>query len=96
MRTSTHAPVTAGNGRTPIAIYAISAAALVMSIALFLHPMSPADFMELALTDPLASLLEQGAPMAAVFWCALAVSLGAVFVLLRSLNLPRVHLRPLH
>ena len=86
------APAATEGRPTSIAMVAMFAACLAMSIAVFLHPMSPQDFMDSALSDPIATLFDQGAPMAMAFWTSLVVALLAVVLMLRHSTL----LRPPH
>lgn len=46
----------------------------LMCFALFLHPMSPEDFLRLAITAPLDTISERyGSAMASVFWFGLVL-----------------------
>ncbi|MGZ3236263.1 MAG: hypothetical protein ACXU8A_02710 [Burkholderiaceae bacterium] len=48
----------------------------LMCFALFLHPMSPENFLQLAITDPLETLNDQyGVGMAIGFWISLSLLL---------------------
>lgn len=48
----------------------------LMCFSLFLHPMSPEDFLLLAITDPLQTLSDQyGSEMALAFWIGLPLLL---------------------
>ncbi len=51
----------------------------LMSAALFLHPMSPEDFLDLVLSNPLLTLGDaQGSGLALLFWASAAVCLAGV------------------
>ncbi|HEY8100372.1 MAG TPA: hypothetical protein VIF82_06430 [Burkholderiaceae bacterium] len=52
----------------------------LMCFALFLHPMSPENFLLLAITDPLETISEQyGFGMAIGFWISLSLLLVGLF-----------------
>jgi hypothetical protein len=76
---------------------------VLVSVALFLHPMSPEDFMSLALSDPLQSVLDaQGGNMAIFFWISVGLATSGLFCLLisshsfhRLLHPPKSNLRAL-
>ena len=58
----------------------ISVGLQLMSLALFLHPMSPENFLSLALTDPIETIRNQyGFGMALLFWLSLAVIATGLF-----------------
>jgi len=60
----------------------------LMNVALFLHPMSPEDFLGLAFSDPMQSIFDpQGGGMATFFWISAAVALSGLFGLLASSQL---------
>ncbi len=72
----------------------------LMSAALFLHPMSPEDFMDAVLANPLQTVGDvQGSAMALLFWAGATVCLTGltgmaahlVAPLLRSLHLTSRH-----
>ena len=47
----------------------------LITVALFLHPMSPEDFLSLAISDPLQSVLDpQGGNVAIFFWLSTALA----------------------
>lgn len=55
----------------------------LMNVALFLHPMSPEDFLGLAFSDPMQSIFDaQGGAMAIFFWISFALALSGVVGLL--------------
>ncbi|MBV8634663.1 MAG: hypothetical protein JO002_09260 [Burkholderiaceae bacterium] len=64
----------------------------LMSVAMFLHPMSPEDFLGLVLSDPLQTVTEiHGREAAALFWGGALVGIGGaaslavhLFALLRA------------
>jgi hypothetical protein len=62
------------------------------NVALFLNPMSPEDFLGLAFSDPLLTILDTNGSGAAVFfWISLSVMLfGLLGLLSRSLYFHRV------
>jgi hypothetical protein len=62
----------------------------LMDVALFLHPMSPESFLELAFSDPMQSIFElQGGGVAIFFWTSMAFALIGLFGLLISNFSPR-------
>lgn len=68
----------------------------LMNLALFLHPMSPEDFLRIAFSDPLHSVFDaQGGGMAIFFWTSAALALSGLVGLLTSSRLVR-HLRHRH
>ncbi len=70
----------------------------LMNVALFLHPMSPVDFLDVALSDPWQSIADtQGGGMAMFFWASSALTLFSVMRFLLPKNvLQRLfnHLKP--
>ncbi len=62
----------------------------LVNVALFLHPMSPEDFLELAVNNPIATVVDpQGSSMALVFWGGILLSLAGVAGLLERISLRR-------
>ena len=63
----------------------------LINVALFLHPMSPEDFLELALVDPIATVAgaAQGSMMAVLFWCGIVLFLAGIAGLPERMNLRR-------
>ena len=60
-------------------LYCVLAGFTLMNLSLFLHPMSPADFLELAISDPLVTVLEpNGNGIAAIFWFSVALMFAGV------------------
>lgn len=61
----------------------------LMNVALFLHPMSPEDFLGLAFSDPMQGIFDaQGGAMAIFFWISFALALTGLLGLLASCRLP--------
>ena len=51
----------------------------LMNVALFVHPMSPEDFLGLAFSDPLQSIVDaQGGAMALFFWFSAGLALSGL------------------
>jgi hypothetical protein len=62
----------------------------LVNMALFLHPMSPEDFLEFALSNPIATVFDaQGGLMAAVFWCGILLFLAGIAGLLERMSARR-------
>ncbi len=60
----------------------------LMNVALFLHPMSPEDFLQLAFSDPVLSVFDaQGAGVAVFFWGSAALTFAGLIGLLASSHL---------
>lgn len=71
----------------------------LMSVAMFLHPMSPEDFLGLALSNPLQTVVDaEGSAIAMLFWTSAAIFLtGVAGLVVRLRNaLRRMHLTHLH
>ena len=76
----------------------------LMNVAMFLHPMSPEDFLGLALSNPLQTLADtQGGAAALLFWVGVPVSLAGIAGLascvaaaMRRLHLAHAHRLPAH
>jgi len=57
----------------------------LMNVALFVHPMSPEDFLGLAFSDPLQSIVDaQGGATALFFWFSAGLALSGLVGLLAS------------
>jgi hypothetical protein len=55
--------------------FVLIVAMALITVALFLHPMSPEDFLSLAISDPLQSVLDpQGGNVAIFFWLSTALA----------------------
>ncbi len=69
----------------------------LMSVAMFVHPMSPEDFLDQVASDPLQTVAAlQGGGVAALFWIgamvgAIGVSAGLIGILRRSAYLFSPH-----
>ncbi len=64
----------------------------LMSTALFLHPMSPQDFLDVVLSNPLLTLGQaQGSGLALLFWASAAVCLTGLAGLIVHLFLLAHH-----
>jgi hypothetical protein len=64
--------------------------AVLASVALFLHPMSPEDFLGLVFSDPLQSVIDaQGGNMAIFFWVSVALAVVGLSGWLTSFHLLR-------
>lgn len=76
----------------------IVAGLTLMNLALFLHPMSPGDFLELVCADPLRTVLDaNGGGIAVFFWLsALTLLTGLLGVLVRSQHFQRAALLHKH
>jgi len=76
----------------------------LMSVAMFLHPMSPEDFLGSVLSNPLQTVADtQGGAAALLFWAGVPVSLAGAAGLasclamsLRRPHLPFSHRLPAH
>ena len=70
----------------------------LMNVALFLHPMSPENFLDIALSDPLQSIADtQGGNVAMFFWGSVVLTiLGGVRFLIPASMLYRLfhHSKP--
>jgi hypothetical protein len=63
--------------------YCMSAGFALTNMALFLHPMSPEDFLGMAFSDPLLTVLdENGCRMAVFFWGGVSMMLIGLVCLL--------------
>ncbi len=77
----------------------------LMSVAMFLHPMSPEDFLGLAFSDPLRTMADdQGSAPAVLFWGGTLVGIAGfagllarlVAALRRGAHLVSPHRLPAH
>jgi hypothetical protein len=63
-------------GGRRVCLYCILAGFGLMNVALFLHPMSPEDFLAVAFSDPVSTLLDaNGRETALFFWGSMTVML---------------------
>ena len=77
--------MTTGKMNRRVLCYIALAAFMLLNIALFLHPMNPADFLAQILVDPLATIADpDGGAMAALFWCGVAGLAISFFALIGS------------
>lgn len=68
-----------GNGRR-VFLYSTLIGFALMNVALFLHPMSPQDFLGLAISDPRLTILNtDGQGTAVCFWISASVMLAGLF-----------------
>jgi hypothetical protein len=67
-------------------MYHMLAGFILMNMALFLHPMSPQDFLKLAFSDPLLTIQDaESYGLAVFFWTGIVMmGFGAAGVLERS------------
>jgi hypothetical protein len=66
----------------------------LMNVALFLHPMSPEDFLDAALSNPWQSVVDtQGGGMAVFFWASASLT---IFTALRFLAVANLLQRLFH
>ena len=79
-------------------LYCMAGALTSMNFALFLHPMSPGDFFQLAIADPLLMLGDpNGGGFAVLFWISLTLFFaGLLGVLGRCLHPRRALLQKKH
>lgn len=67
----------------------------IINFALFLHPMSPENFLALAFSDPLQTVDSRyGSGMAIIFWIGLSLAAAALLGLLGSSGLLQPLFRP--
>jgi hypothetical protein len=68
---------------------------VLVSVALFLHPMSPEDFLNLVFSDPLQTVIDaQGGNMAIFFWISVALAVFGLSGFLASSHLLHHLLHP--
>jgi hypothetical protein len=71
--------------RRRVWVFGLMTGFALMNVALFVHPMSPEDFLGLAFSDPLQSIVDaQGGAMAIFFWISAALALSGLVGLLAS------------
>jgi hypothetical protein len=69
-------------------LFGLLAGFTLANVALFLHPMSPEDFLGLAFSDPMQSIFDaEGGPMAVFFWISATLGLAGLSGLLASSQL---------
>jgi len=66
-------------------LFGLIAGFTLANVALFLHPMSPEDFLGLAFSDPMQSVFDaEGGAMAIFFWISATLGLAGLSGLLAS------------